>query len=169
MDEHETRHVPYDAAEVAWARNRPARHRTPRPQLGDALLYRHREWADPEPCRLLEWVDLDNPNDPLMYRTVVDERSPFRAPVTDGAGRRLVEPVDDPWPLVLLDTPHGLVTTREARLRGSAGWLPLDWRARYRPTPAVGLIVAATPAPAPRLGEPWVAPPQPGPRPLIRP
>lgn len=32
-----------------------------------------------------------------------------------------------PWPLLTLDTVHGIIRTREARVRGSAGWLPLDW------------------------------------------
>lgn len=32
-----------------------------------------------------------------------------------------------PWPLLTLDTAYGIIRTREARVRGSAGWLPLGW------------------------------------------
>lgn len=37
-----------------------------------------------------------------------------------------------PWPLVTLDTAYGIIRTRESRVRGSAGWLPLDWHEPQR-------------------------------------
>jgi hypothetical protein len=48
----------------------------------------------------------------------------------------------DPWPMLTLNTPWGLGMTQEARLRGSAGWLPLDWETRHRPLPDVMIVGA---------------------------
>lgn len=144
--EWESRHIAWDPAEINWARNRPAQHRPPRPAPGDACLYRHDEWEEPVPARLIEWLDVDNTRDPNLYRFHVDDRSPARPPVVDGAGRHVMVPVDDPWPKGLFDTPYGRIVTREARVRGSAGWLPLDWRARWRPVPSP-VRLAATPRP----------------------
>jgi hypothetical protein len=70
---------------------------SPTPAPGDRVLYRHDEHGD----------------------------------VTDALVVQVVEdwPGVDPayWPTLVLDTAYGTCLTREARVRGSAGWLPLTW------------------------------------------
>lgn len=121
--------IAYDPAEFHWARNRPARHRTPLPKPGDEVLYRHFERGIPTRATVLEVMDPD-PTDLNVWRYAVNA---LNDPVVDGAGRRLMEYVADPWHTLLLRTDYGVLRAREARLRESPGWLPLDWRTRWRP------------------------------------
>lgn len=128
--------IPYGEWEYRWARERPPRHRTPVPAVGDEVDYRHDPWAEPSRAEVLAVQPLDDITDPNLW-TVETRR--------DGSGqevpllvedRPVLRPHADPWPLLTLRTVHGVGQSREARLRGSAGWLPLDWRTRYRPLPA---------------------------------
>jgi hypothetical protein len=137
MDEHLTRGVPISRAEVEWAHQRPSQHRVPVPHVGDEVLYRHNDWEDPTPAEVLEVQPLDDLDDPHLWRVEV---GPDGQPV-ELDGRAIIAQRADPWPRVTLRTRFGVGITREARLRGSAGWLPLDWATRYRPVPAVPEIV----------------------------
>ena len=131
ISEQQSRVIPWLPGETAWAHDRPRRHRVPMPDVGDTVLYRHHDWGDPEPAEVI-WVQpVDDVDDPHVATVTVDG---------DGApmlleGRPVMALKVDPWRRVHLRTRFGTVDTREARLRGSAGWLPLDWRARYRPVP----------------------------------
>lgn len=106
------------AAEVAWAHNRPTAHRTPAPKIGDKVKYRANSWRDDEilDAEILD-VQWDHPDD--MQLTTPNGPHP------------------DPWPWVILgyevNKVPKMVRTREARLDGSAGWLPLDWQRWPRP------------------------------------
>jgi hypothetical protein len=139
VDEHPL--VPIDPGEVHWALNRPPHHRTPVPTVGERVCYRHHEWGEVTHAQVLAVQD---PTDPASYRdhylwhVLVDEA---RLPIHDGAGNRVLTPAPDPWPTLTLATGWGHRMTREARVRGSAGWLPLDWQTRYRPS---GLSLAKT-------------------------
>lgn len=77
---------------------------SPLPVPGEHVLYRHVEFGDITDALVVEVVP-DDPQD-----------------ITSRVG-------DHPWSVVLLRTGQGLVATREARVRGSAGWLPLSWLA----------------------------------------
>lgn len=75
----------------------------PAPKVGDRVLYRHDEHRDVTDALVLGVLpaELDDPN------------------ISIGS--------QHPWVQVLLQTEHGQILTREARVRGSAGWLPLSW------------------------------------------
>lgn len=142
-----TRHIPRTKEEHEWARWRPPRCRCPLPAVGDRVLYRHDEWAEPvnavvleirddRPDNPFEWANpYDPPFDPNVWRVVTINGRPAR----DGQGRMKMERHPDAWPTLLLkvDGSRSHVETREARLRGSPGWLPLDWRDRQRPVPGL--------------------------------
>lgn len=133
MDEADSRGIPYTAAEFTWAHERPARHRTPLPAATDNVLYRHDAWATPVDAAVVWAQPSDDVDDPHLWVVQTDEHG---RPVMLH-GRPLLVPRPDPWPTLRLKTRYGLVDTREARLRGSPGWLPLDWAARHRPVPEV--------------------------------
>lgn len=130
MDELATRAVPWDRIEVTWARNRPMNERPPIPKAGDVVAYRHNEWSpDVIDVLVLEVQDLEDREDPNLWHQVKDERG---VPIIDGATPRMAQAAD-PWPWIIFrrDPASDRTTcSREARLRGSAGWLPLDWRSR---------------------------------------
>jgi hypothetical protein len=172
-----TRTFPISREEIHWARRRPEHHRTPIPSVGDRVWYRHLEWA--EVLWRAEVLAVQS-----MHEEHPDWGHPredanmwiFRADVPlvpDGrtalglldVPKDWYEPHPDPWPVLRLRvyppnaTPR-VFDTREARLRGAAGWLPPDWQARHRPRPSLapaaraGLVVATSaparpPAPAP--------------------
>jgi hypothetical protein len=129
--EEETRHIPWAQVEVSYARNRNPIERvavTP----GDRVYYRRDNW-DPNLvlAQVLEVQDLGDRTDPNLWQQV---RNVGGSPVLDPLGQLVHAPVADPWPWVILqpdDTPGRTAKTWEARLRGSAGWLPLDWRTRH--------------------------------------
>jgi hypothetical protein len=130
VDELATRLVPWDAVEVAWARNRPHHERPALPAVGEHVWYRRNTW-DPhdvcEWCQVVEVRDLDDRTDPNLWHQVRDANG---QPVYD-AGQPRHAPAADPWPWLRLRRPNGLIAeTREARLRGSPGWLPVDYRTR---------------------------------------
>ncbi len=109
--------------EVHRARCRPADDRTPMPQTGQRVWYRH-DWHVPLSAAQIVRVDLENREDWNVYRYVLDYSHVERRPV-EVDGKRVVEMVDDPWPDVVLRTDYGMMVTREARIQGSPGWLPM--------------------------------------------
>jgi len=150
-----TRPVPWDRIEITWARNRPHHERPPLPAAGDQVWYRRHDWChnlgsgeteEPEMVTVVEAQSLDDRTDPNLWHHVKDA---FGRPIHD-AGIPRMAPVADPWPWIRVRRPNGLIAeTREARLRGSAGWLPLDYldrRERWR-LPAETGLVARPPLP----------------------
>lgn len=130
------RGLPATPQQRSWAICRPPQHRVKAPAVGDEVLYRHDSWLEPVPATV-EWVQpVDDVDDPHVCQVQ-----------TDGQGGALLiegRPVfvsnPDAWLLVKLGTTapgygHVTVTTREARLPGSPGWLPYDWENRWRPMP----------------------------------
>jgi hypothetical protein len=102
-----------------WARCRPARHRTPLPERGQRVWYRHRRgW----PLTDAEVMRIDPPasGDFNVYRFVLDPHTGQPVMVN---GERVMELVDDPWPDVVLSTDYGCLATKEARLPESAGYV----------------------------------------------
>ncbi len=175
MQELETRIVPWQYTEVSWARNRPPGERVPLPHAGDVVWYRQWEWErDPggrhTPPERATVVEVQDPTDTAVVHTTPDGvpardpnlwhllRDPSGKPLPGPGGGMVYAPVADPWPRVVLRRPNGVVvTTREARLRGSAGWLPLDYRTRPERTrlPSATMLVprpgvTAPPAPVGR-------------------
>jgi len=127
--ERTTMGIPVGPTEVRWAQFRPAPHRTPLPRLGDPVLYRHNHWDEPTTAQVVAVQPLDDLDDPMVCRVEVDQ---LGDPIlTDG--RPMFALGFDPWPRVTLSTVYGIGKTWEARLRGSPGWLPLDFTARWRP------------------------------------
>lgn len=137
MDELLTRAVPIGSDEIAWAHERPAEHRVPVPAVGDQVLYRHNAWEPPTEAEVLDVQPLDDLDDPHLWRVPL---GPDGQPVQLD-GRAIIAQRADPWPRLTLRTVYGVGVTREARVRGSAGWLPLDWESRYRPAPAGAVLV----------------------------
>lgn len=139
VDENGTQLIPYGAEETMWARTRPPDQRVPTPQPSDTVYYRHDPWGP----LMFATVDevLDDPADPRVGGHNPDVWEVQRDQVTGKylvvMGKQLIVRKPDPWPqLRLLTRPRTMViVTQEARLRGSPGWLPLDWETRYRPTP----------------------------------
>lgn len=125
-------HQPIDKSEIIWARNRQPRHRTPIPRSGDQVYYRHEQWADPTLAQVVRIVD-PLPEDLNVFESALNTTHPTRHPLLDGIGHTLMVLRPDPDYEVELHTAYGRVVTREARVRGSAGWLPLDWTTRWRP------------------------------------
>ena len=146
-DELRTRHVPWDKIEQVHARNRPHHERPPLPKVGDKVWYRHAHWErdpvsgahiPPELVTVIAVQDLGEKDDPNLWAPL---RTSLGMYVADTNGQ-VHQPVPDPWPWVDLKRPdrrkadgslmgYGqTVRTMEARMRGSAGWLPLDYRQR---------------------------------------
>lgn len=111
--------MPVTLEMVTWARCRPAAVRTPIPEAGDRVWYRH-EHHGPVTTAEVERVDMSNTDDYGVWKFVLDGGQPVMV-----GGQRLMELVDDPWPDVWLRTDWGRVVTRESRIDGSAGWLPM--------------------------------------------
>jgi hypothetical protein len=145
MNESDTRLIPYSDAEVKWARHRPPEHRTPLPHPGTDILYRHDSWG-PLISATVEAI-LYDPDDPdvgmIGGRPNPDVWEAQSDPVTGHYlmvhGHTITVAKPDPWPQMVLITQLRpmRVTTQEARLRGSAGWLPLDWETRTRYMPGM--------------------------------
>lgn len=149
MVELATRGVPYEPVEVSYANNRPHSERPPIPVVGVRVLYRREPYDQhPVPVRVV-WVQpVDDESlvhsypgfgparDPNLWTLVRDETG---RPILDDGVPRYV-PHSDPWPQVRVrgewpaspgQAPEVRdAVCREARLRGSPGWLPLDWRTR---------------------------------------
>jgi hypothetical protein len=104
--------------DIKQAHLRPQPLRTPPPQPGDTVWYRHSEFGELVDATVVSVV-MDNMADPNVWHVVTVGGQPVTGP--DGT---LMEVGPDPWPVVFLTTPFGRVQTREARVTGSAGWLP---------------------------------------------
>lgn len=132
------RGMPATPNQQSWAISRPAPRRVPRPKVGDEVLYRHDSWLDPVPAEII-WVqpddDVDDPN-------VCQVQSDGHGGVVLLEGRPVFISNPDAWLRVHLridsavpEIGNLVADTREARLPGSPGWLPLDWQDRWRPMP----------------------------------
>jgi hypothetical protein len=128
----------WDPAEFAWTMHRRGRARVPLPSAGDRVFYRHRHFADVTAARVLEVQPVPGDDADYQFRVVCDQDA---RPLLEGAGRRIVEDVPDPWITLRLATDWGHLDCREARLRGSAGWLPPDWATRLYPAIVDGRFV----------------------------
>lgn len=100
---------------------RPPERRTAMPRAGQVVWYRHEPFGALQPVEVLE-VDISNPADTYVWRYAVDGNN---WPVMVD-GKHVMELVDDPWPDVYLKTSWGRIVTREARIEGSPGWLPMS-------------------------------------------
>lgn len=125
----DTQLVPWEPHELSRARNRPLRERPPQPRPGEQVFYRHNHW-DRDVVRgvVVAVQDLDEHDDGNLWLLVRDAQG---QPILDDGVPRWVR-CPDPWPLVRIDTgdAYGTVGALESRVRGSAGWLPLDWARR---------------------------------------
>jgi len=129
LDEIDTRVIPIERIECSYARNRNPAERPPIPKVGDTVYYRHEEW-DREVVRaeVLEVQSFDDLHDENLWRLVRDNFT--GQPIIDSDGPRMVR-VEDPWPwLVIRPEGHPVTKTWESRVRGSAGWLPLNYKER---------------------------------------
>jgi hypothetical protein len=96
-------HIHWSTDELAQARQR--QRPTLIPVRGQAVQYRHNHHGDVTDAVVVDaFFDITDPNC-----------------FVDGMV------LSDPWPIVRLHTMYGLLDTREARVRGSAGWLALGW------------------------------------------
>lgn len=130
--------APWDPAELHWQLNRPRRHWTPIPNVGDRVFYRHEHWGPVTAAQVLDVQSLDDYSDHYLWHVVRDDRGEA---MRDELGRYILRPVADPWVTLTLATDWGTTVTREARVRGSAGWLPLDWQTRFHPAPGGGVLI----------------------------
>lgn len=112
--------LPVTPEQVQWARCRPIKQRTALPKVGQLVWYRHEHLGTVVEAEVYK-VDGSNRGDYNVWRFKVDQ---FGVPVEDALGQRVMEMVEDPWPDVYVKTPWGNFVTREARIPGSAGWLP---------------------------------------------
>lgn len=135
--ERRTMSIPFGPTETRWAQFRPAAHRSRLPSVGDPVLYRHVEWDEPITAQVVAVQPLDDLDDPNIWRVELD---PYGDPILID-GRPVFAQGFDPWPLLTLSTMFGLGRSREARLRGAPGWLPLDFASKWRPRsgPLLGL------------------------------
>jgi hypothetical protein len=136
--------VPHERVEAAYAHNRDPAERTPFPRAGDRVLFRADMWQrePPVPAVVLLVETWDDPQPVARWDGISDGTECMWRVVKDLAGRPVVDVergaerirrvrVEDPWPFVRLRLDSGaLRDTREARLRGSPGWLPLDYLSR---------------------------------------
>lgn len=157
LDELGTRLVPWARIEVTCARNRPESERPPLPVPGDRVWFRRFDWdhdkfsgetVEPELAVVIAVQPVDDRTpvdvadgvpglvrDPNLWQLI---RNVHGEPLWDDVADDWVyRPAPDPWPWVDLqrdndewDHPRPVERTRESRLRGAAGWLPLDYRQR---------------------------------------
>jgi hypothetical protein len=132
----DTQHVPYDVREYNWALNRPYHERPALPRPGDMVFYRREAWdQNPVLVTVVAAADLRDRTDQNLWQPVHD---PATGQLLYDNGVPRYAPVPDPWPWVRLTGRWAVggemaerdAITMEARLRGSPGWLPLDWRDR---------------------------------------
>ena len=132
----------WDGAEYAWQANRPVRHRVPLPVVGDLVLYRPVSWSpDLYECVVTDVQDMASDEartDPNVRDKVTNDDHTRVIYGPDGAP--LTRLRADPWPWIHVrrvgadGQPYGSAySCREARLEGSAGWLPFDHERRERP------------------------------------
>ena len=99
---------------------RPAGQRTALPVVGQKVWYRH-DAGGPLVLVTIERVDLESKQDWNVWRFKIgNDNKPLEV-----KGVRQMEMVDDPWPDVYFRMPWGMVVTREARVEGLPGWIPM--------------------------------------------
>src|SRR3954454_4979293 len=104
MQEQDTRLVPIEHSEVAYALNRATAERSPYPTVGDRVFFRHREWdVVVHPAVIRDVQDAGDRTDPWLWHTVKDVVG--RQHFAHGVPRFV--PVADPWPWVVLDAEIG--------------------------------------------------------------
>ena len=174
LSELDTRLVSWENIEVAHARNRPLAERPPLPRIGERVWYRAFDWerdrtglhVPPVQATVIAVEPDDDPDsrdwlpgygwvrDPNLWHLVRDTNGrPLHHP--DGSPR--YARVADPWPWLDLELgldewghPQPTVRTRESRMRGSAGWLPGDYRDRSERARLPADFIAAS--------RPWLPP-----------
>jgi hypothetical protein len=181
VDEIATRMVPWEQSEFSHSRNRPHHERPALPKPGEQVWYRRHDWnhdllsGETEEPELVVVVEVQPPDDETLVCELPDVgrvrdlnlwhlvRDINGRPIYDAGMPRYVH-VADPWPWIRMRRPNGMIAeTREARLRGSAGWLPLDYLSRPErwrlpsgtllvPRPQLRPLAAPSPAPAPASG-----------------
>lgn len=148
LSEEDSYGVEHTFEELEWARCRPVPHRVRTPHVGEDVFYRHEKWGEAV-HGTVTWVQpSDDVEDPHLWLPQLDDQ---RRPVLL-EGRNLMVPREDPWPTVRVKSVYGEYDTREGRVRGSCGWLPLDWRGRWRPVPEISPASTLRPAFAPHPG-----------------
>lgn len=179
-DELPTRLVPYQRWEFSYARNRRAQERPPWPRVGDEVYYRRNQWDTDDLLVRVRVADVQDPGD-VTSEHAVHINQMIHDTVTGGVlldplGKPVVSPVPDPWPWVILryegDVPKGTgrawmgrpQMTWESRVRGSAGWLPLNYQQIRRVYLPSEIVMQPMPIPHPILGA-HTTPPAPAPAP----
>jgi hypothetical protein len=126
-----------------WAHERRPREREPLPQAGERLLIRETDFGEPVPAVVTAVMDLGSPHDHWnRHGGLEHERGPGEPDANvwrydEASGAHVLR--DDPWPWAQVSK---VVTAgdgseelayprwcREARVRGSAGWLRAGSRA----------------------------------------
>lgn len=90
--------------------------------IGQHVLYRHNHFEDVVDAIVLDIAD-DHPR--MIWRQGFIVEIP-------------------PWPSVEVESCWGTFTTRQARIRGSAGWMPLSWLDEPSPQALMAQILAAS-------------------------
>lgn len=112
--------IPIGQHERIAALCRPLECRTPFPEPGEVVWYRHEPFGQLSEATV-EQVDTSNPRDTYVWAHTIDPETGYPVRVE---GKYVMEMVLDPWPDVYLRTRWGRIVTREARIEGSPGWLP---------------------------------------------
>ena len=148
--EQATRMFAWSERELGWQRVRPPEHRVPLPRCKDRVYARLARFEEPlgavvvsvpDLARGWRWDDLEpGAATPDTWTWQLRRHNLTGEPILDSQGLPRVELLPDPQPVLALrvDGHPGVMEMREARLRGSPGWLPLDWRERWRPGPHHG-------------------------------
>lgn len=142
--------------ELAWVRNRPEGERRPMPAVGAIVGWREVEGGPVVRATVVEVESVTDPwahesapfephgPDPNVWRVVTNPET--ATPLHDALGRYVFAPVPDPWPAVVVRIDPTVINpgtgpdlagrevigrtrymhVREARLPGSAGWLPAE-------------------------------------------
>jgi hypothetical protein len=102
------------------------------------VYYRHHEGSGLVfRVGVTEVQDLEDMSDPnLWYFQTMPDGQPLII-----EGQRVLARAHDPWPWIRFMWKGQKREAREARMRMSAGWLPLDWETRPQPAPPSFIIV----------------------------
>lgn len=140
-----TRLIPFGQDEATYARNRLPAERPPWPRVGDRLYYRREAWDVDGQLHLMQVVDVQSPDDTTSeWATNLCQHlrgNENGQPLFRPDGSPVVVPLPDPLPWVHLRWPdeleipkgsdhawkYRIQMTFESRMRGSPGWLPLDY------------------------------------------
>ncbi|HEY6021599.1 MAG TPA: hypothetical protein VIY48_17550 [Candidatus Paceibacterota bacterium] len=130
-------------AEAGYARNRLPEDKPPTPKVGDRVYFRREAWASDEDLFPMRVVEVQDPNDTTSeFATNLCQH--LRHHITGGPlffpdGKPVVVPLPDPWPWIKMvwdgeppatheeNWKHRVQMTFESRMRGSPGWLPMNY------------------------------------------